>query len=78
LDLPATDFDPVTVRVGVSPGASVAYASAASASANITSWTNTTGVFNNFTPGSYVAVRVISQDGQRTWYYKVQLTAAAL
>lgn len=73
LDLPGTDFDTVTVRVGVSPGASVAYGSAASASANITSWTNTTGVFSNFTPGNYVAVRVISQDGQTTRYYKVQL-----
>jgi hypothetical protein len=65
---------PVTVNVGVSPGAAVAYASAAAANTNITGWTNTTGVFNTFTAGSYVAVRVISQDGQTTRYYKVRLT----
>jgi hypothetical protein len=77
LALAAGDFDSdVTVRVGVSPGASVAYGTAATDSANITNWGNTSGVFANFIAGQYVVVRVISQDGQTTLYYKVQLTAA--
>jgi hypothetical protein len=76
LALAAGDFASVTVRVGVSPGASVAYASAATADASVSSWTNTTGVFANFTPGQYVVVRVISQDGQTTSYYKVELSVS--
>ena len=76
LALASGDFDTVTVRVGVSPGASVAYASAAALDADITGWTNTTGVFTGFTPGQYVVIRVISQSGQTTAYYKVQLTSS--
>ena len=71
----AADLAALTVKVSVSPGVSVAYASAASSSATITGWTNTTGIFTGFTSGDYVVIRLVSQDAQSTEYYKVQVTA---
>lgn len=67
------DLAALTVKVGAPAGSSVAFASAATVSANVTTWTNTNGKFNNFTGGQYVVIRVISQDGQTTYYYKVQV-----
>ncbi|MDR0878351.1 MAG: hypothetical protein LBN21_09870, partial [Treponema sp.] len=76
LELPASVFgSPVTVKVSVAPGVNVAYAATAAANTNVANWTNTTGVFNTFTAGQYVVIRVISQNGQNTEFYKVQLTA---
>jgi hypothetical protein len=67
---------PIRVRVYADSAAqvSVAYAAAAAADTNTTSFTNTTGVFETFTAGQYVVIRVISQNGQHTGFYKVQLT----
>jgi hypothetical protein len=73
----ATTLASVTVKVSVAPGASVAYASAATDSATVSTWTNLTGVFTNFTDGQYLVIRVISQNGQSTTYYKVKLTAGS-
>jgi hypothetical protein len=69
--------DPIKVKVYADSAAqvNVAYAAAAAANTNTTSFSNTTGVFNSFTPGQYVVIRVISQNGQNTGYYKVQLNA---
>jgi hypothetical protein len=72
ITLTAADFASLQVRVGIDPGASAAYASASAAGANVTDW-NTTGNFTNFTPGNYLVIRVISQNGQETKYYKVQV-----
>jgi hypothetical protein len=62
-----------TVTVNVSGGAQVAYALAATSNANITAWTNTTGVFEGIVSAQYVVIRVISENGQNTNYYKVRL-----
>jgi hypothetical protein len=58
-----------------SPGATVAYGMTnnTNANGNVTSWTNTTGVFPSFTAGRNLVVRVISEDGTVTSYYKFQL-----
>jgi hypothetical protein len=73
INLPAAAFTSLRVRVGIDPGASAAYAAAASSTANITNWSNTTGNFTGFTDGQYLVIRVVSQNGQSTKYYKVQL-----
>jgi hypothetical protein len=73
LTVSASDLTALTVKVGASAGSNVAFASTATAGANVTSWTNTNGRFSNFTSGHYVVIRVISQNGQTTSYYKVQV-----
>jgi hypothetical protein len=56
----------------VSPGATVAYATTATAAANVTTW-NTDGTFTGIATAQYVNVRVISGDAFTTQYYKVRL-----
>jgi len=68
-----TDLASITVKVGVSPGSTVAYGTAATDNVAPANFNNITGVFTDFTAGDYVVVRVISQDGQVTQYYKVQI-----
>jgi len=68
------DLASITVKVGVSPGSTVAYGTADADDAAPEDFNNTTGVFTNFTADDYVVVRVISQNGQVTKYYKVKIT----
>jgi hypothetical protein len=59
---------------GSSGGAQVAYAAASAVNANIPAAEFTAaGSFSNVAPGQYVVIRVVSENGENTGYYKVRL-----
>ena len=72
-EVAAASLASVKVKVGVSPGASIAYGVADAVNVGPANFNNTTGVFLNFTADEFIVVRVISQDGQTTRYYKIQV-----
>jgi hypothetical protein len=72
----AAFLSPVTVAASQAAGngAVISYAVAAAASANVDAANFTAAnSFTGFTSGQYVVIRVVSQDGANTAYYKVQV-----
>jgi hypothetical protein len=70
-----TNLNSLTIAVaGASPNATVSYASGTSDTAvpAAANW-NTTGVFSNLAVGSYIGIRVVSEDTLATYYYKFRV-----
>jgi len=73
----AQELNNMQVTVTASAGATVAYASSNANNTNIQDWSNTTGVFGIFINDNYLYIRVNSENGANTQFYKVRITAPA-